>query len=140
MTAAGIDAVLAIEERIQAFPWTRGNFSDALGAGYDCWLAREGNELTGFAVLMRAVDEIHLLVIGIVPERQRAGKGRQLLDFVSRQARGAGMTRMLLEVRPSNSSAIAFYQQAGFVGIGRRRGYYPASTGREDAIVMARNL
>jgi ribosomal-protein-alanine acetyltransferase len=140
MTADAIDAVLAIEERVQAFPWTRGNFADALGAGYDCWLAREENELTGFAVLMRAVDEIHLLVIGIAPELQRAGRGRALLDFATTQAREAGMTRMLLEVRPSNSSAIAFYQQAGFVEIGRRRGYYPVSTGREDAIVMARNL
>jgi ribosomal protein S18 acetylase RimI-like enzyme len=50
------------------------------------------------------------------------------------------MTRMLLEVRPSNESAIAFYRQAGFSEIGRRRGYYPASAGREDAIVMAREL
>jgi ribosomal-protein-alanine acetyltransferase len=139
MTAADIDAVLAIEERVQAFPWTRGNFSDALAAGYECWLAQD-DELTGFAILMPAVDEIHLLVIGIVPERQRAGKGRQLLDFVFWHAREAGMTRMLLEVRPSNESAIAFYQHAGFVEIGRRRGYYPASTGREDAIVMARDL
>ena len=51
------------------------------------------------------------------------------------------MTRMLLEVRPSNSSAIAFYRHFGFVEIGRRRGYYPASDrAREDAIVMAKGL
>jgi ribosomal-protein-alanine acetyltransferase len=140
MTAADIDAVLAIEERVQAFPWTRGNFSDALDAGYAGWVAREGNAVVGFAVLMHAVDEIHLLVIGIAPQCQRAGRGRALLEFSMSQAREAGMTRMLLEVRPSNSSAIAFYQQSGFVEIGRRPGYYPASTGREDAIVMARNL
>jgi ribosomal-protein-alanine acetyltransferase len=140
MTAADIDAVQAIEERVQTFPWTRGNFSDALDAGYAGWVAREGDAVVGFAVLMHAVDEIHLLVIGIAPQCQRAGRGRALLDFTMTQAREAGMTRMLLEVRPSNSSAIAFYQQSGFVEIGRRRGYYPASTGREDAIVMARNL
>lgn len=140
MTAADIDAVLAIETRVQVFPWTRGNFADALAAGYDGWVAREENELTGFAVLMRAIDEIHLLVIGIAPECQRAGRGRSLLDFVTGQARAGGMTRMLLEVRPSNAGAIAFYQHAGFVEIGRRRGYYPASVGREDAIVMARDL
>ncbi len=138
LTADDIDAVLAIEARVQAFPWTRGNFADALAAGYDGWVARESDAVIGFAVLMRAVDEIHLLVIGIAPELQRAGRGRALLDFVVGQAREAGMTRMLLEVRPSNLPAIAFYRQAGFVEIGRRRGYYPASTGREDAIVMAR--
>ena len=143
MTAADIDAVLAIEERVQAFPWTRGNFSDALDAGYVGWVASEDDAVIGFAVLMHAVDEIHLLVIGITPPCQRAGRGRALLEFAMSQARETGMTRMLLEVRPSNSSAIVFYQHAGFVEIGRRRGYYPAPIdmgGREDAIVMAKDL
>jgi len=140
MIAADIDAVLAIEERVQAFPWTRGNFADALEAGYVGWVAREGGDVIGFAVLMRAVDEMHLLVIGIAPEQQRTGRGRMLLGFAITQARETGMTRMLLEVRPSNPGAIAFYQHAGFVQIGRRRGYYPSSTGREDAIVMAKDL
>lgn len=140
LTVADLDAVLAIEERVQVFPWTRGNFGDALAAGYDGWLALEEDAVMGFAVLMPAVDEIHLLVIGIAPVFQRTGRGRMLLEFVTTQAREAGMTRMLLEVRPSNAGAIAFYKSAGFAEIGRRRGYYPASTGREDAIVMAKDL
>ena len=140
MTPADIDAVLAIEESVQAWPWTRGNFVDALAAGYDGWVGRLGEAVVGFAVLMRAVDEIHLLVIGIAPAFQRAGHGRSLLDYATQQARAAGMTRMLLEVRTSNAGAIGFYRRAGFVEIGRRRGYYPADTGREDAIVMAREL
>ena len=60
------------------------------------------------------------------------------LEPLRAAARRAGMERMLLEVRPSNAAAIAFYRQAGFTEIGRRRGYYPAHEGREDAIVMAR--
>ena len=140
MTATDIEAVVGIEQRIQQFPWTPGNFADALAAGYDGWVAHETDRLIGFAVLMRAVDEIHLLVIGIAPEYQRCGRGRALLDDVTAKSRAAGMQRMLLEVRPSNVSAIAFYQKMGFVEIGRRRGYYPASAGREDAIVMAKDL
>lgn len=140
MTTADIDAVLAIEERVQAFPWTRGNFADALTSGYAGWVIREDDAVAGFAVLMYAVDEIHLLVIGIAPPFQRSGRGRALLEFVTVQARETGTTRMLLEVRPSNAGAIAFYQSAGFAEIGRRRGYYPSSAGREDAIVMARDL
>lgn len=140
MAPEDIDAVLAIEVRVQEFPWTRGNFSDALASGYAGWVAREGDAIIGFAVLMRSVDEIHLLVIGIAPEVQRAGRGRALFDSVAGQARSDGLTRMLLEVRPSNVGAIAFYKSAGFVEIGRRRGYYPTSNGREDAIVMAKDL
>lgn len=140
MTEGDLDTVTFIERSVQAFPWTRGNFSDALAAGYDCWVARENGVVLGFAVLMRAVDEVHLLVIGIIPAEQRAGRGRRLFDFVSAQAREAGMSRILLEVRPSNEHALAFYRKCGFAEIGRRRGYYPASDGREDAIVMAREL
>jgi ribosomal-protein-alanine acetyltransferase len=138
MTPDDLDAVLAIEEAVQEFPWTRGNFADAIEAGYDAWVMREADRVIGFAVLMHAVDEAHLLVIGIAPERQRAGRGRALLEFLAARARTAGITRLLLEVRPSNEAALAFYRQAGFAEIGRRRAYYPARDGREDAIVMAR--
>jgi ribosomal protein S18 acetylase RimI-like enzyme len=47
---------------------------------------------------------------------------------------------MFLEVRVSNERARRFYERNGFAEIGRRRGYYPAAAGREDAIVMARDL
>lgn len=140
MTAADLDEVVALERRVQAFPWTPGNFRDALAAGNDCRVGREDGELAAFAVAMRAADEMQLLVIAVAPERQRAGIGRRLLDRLCADARAAGIARMLLEVRPSNAGAIAFYHRAGFAGIGRRRGYYPASTGREDAIVMAKDL
>jgi ribosomal-protein-alanine acetyltransferase len=140
MTPQDIDAVLAIEQAVQAFPWTRGNFLDALAAGYEGWLMVESQDVVGFAVMMRAVDEAHLLAIGIAPNAQRAGRGSALLAFMMQRARQAGLMHMLLEVRPSNLPALAFYRKAGFVEIGRRRGYYPARTGREDAIVMARSL
>jgi ribosomal-protein-alanine N-acetyltransferase len=43
---------------------------------------------------------------------------------------------MFLEVRPSNISAIALYENMGFCEMAVRRGYYPAPNGREDAILM----
>ena len=47
---------------------------------------------------------------------------------------------MFLEVRPSNPGALELYRQIGFVEIGRRKNYYAAKDGREDAIVMSRDL
>jgi ribosomal-protein-alanine acetyltransferase len=138
MTTADIDEVTALEQRIHAFPWTCGNFRDSLAAGHACWLERENGALAAYAVTMPVVDEVHLLDIGVAPERQRQGLGAALLRFLCDTARAEGMTRMLLEVRPSNEPAIAFYRCFGFAEIGRRRGYYPAHEGREDAIVMAR--
>ncbi len=140
MTEGDLEEVAAAEQRIHRFPWTCGNFLDSLKANHACWLQREAGALVAFAVTMPVVDETHLLNISVVPERQRTGLGCALLEFLCTEARQAGMTRMLLEVRPSNIGAIAFYRHFDFVRIGRRRGYYPALEGREDAIVMARNL
>jgi len=143
MTAADVDAVAALESRIQASPWTPGQFRDSLAAGHAGWLRREDGELAAFAIAMRVVDEEHLLDIGVAPERRRQGLGAALLGFLCERARAEDMTRMLLEVRASNDGALAFYRRFGFAEIGRRRGYYPApadAAGREDAIVMAKNL
>ena len=54
--------------------------------------------------------------------------------------RGRAAERVFLEVRPSNTGAIALYHDEGFNEIGRRPRYYPAKDGREDAIVMAMEL
>ena len=60
----------------------------------------------------------------------------RLLDHLGDVARTVGGRQMFLEVRPSNVAALALYARAGFETIGRRKGYYPAADGREDALVM----
>jgi len=64
-----------------------------------------------------------------------------LLDWCEQQARERGMEGVLLEVRPSNESAVSFYKRHGYLQIGVRRGYYPAEKGgREDALVMQKRF
>ncbi len=140
MTEADLDAVAAAEARIYAFPWTRGNFADSLAAGHQACLAQEAGRMAGYAIVMQVVDEAHLLNISVLPELQRGGRGSDLLAHLLGQARRSAATRMLLEVRPGNLAGQGFYRRHGFVEIGRRRDYYPAHAGREDAIVMAREL
>ena len=136
MLSADLDQVLSIEQRVHAHPWTRGNFDDALTSGYVCKIYEGESKMCGYAVLMPAVDEIHLLNISIAAEYQRTGLGTALLDEMLHLARRLNMQRVILEVRPSNQAALALYRKAGFGEIAMRRGYYPASVGREDARVM----
>lgn len=140
MTGDDLDAVAEAERRIYAFPWTRGNFADSLAAGHDAWLAQENGQMIGYAVMMQVLDEAHLLNITVLPELQRGGRGSALLMHLFDRARARAVTRMLLEVRPGNLGGQALYRRHGFAEIGRRRDYYPAHGGREDAIVMARDL
>jgi ribosomal-protein-alanine N-acetyltransferase len=140
MRVDDIDAIVTFEERIYPFPWSRGNFVDSLAAGYSAWVCRDDDGMIGYAVLMRVADEAQLLNISILPERQRCGLGSALLKHLFAVARSHGAVRMLLEVRPSNQSGRALYERFGFIQVGRRRGYYPWHEGREDALVMARDL
>jgi ribosomal-protein-alanine N-acetyltransferase len=63
-----------------------------------------------------------------------------MLRWVMSACRELGMQRMLLEVRASNLPALHLYRSEGFTEDGVRKGYYPASGGREDAILMSRFL
>ncbi len=141
MTEADLTEVVALEAHVQSFPWTRGNFTDALSAGYGAWTLRRENRLAGFCVLMFAPDVAHLLVIAVARDLHRQGLGGVLLDWCERQARERGLEGLLLEVRPSNTSAIGFYKRHGYLQIGLRRAYYPAEKGgREDALVMQKRF
>lgn len=135
-----IPDVHEIESDAYEFGWTRGIFRDCLLAGHECWVLECDREIIGYAVLAHMVDEAHLLNLCVAPAWQGLGHGQRLLRRATDIARWHAARRLLLEVRPSNPAALHIYRQNGFEVIGRRPGYYPASSGREDAIVMARRL
>ena len=140
MEASDLDGVMSIETVVYPYPWSHGNFADSLKAGYSAWVCHEGLDLAGYAVFMVALDEAHLLNISVAAARQGQGIGARLLRWVMDRASRAGARRLLLEVRPSNAPALRLYEHFGFVRIGVRRGYYPAPQGREDALVLAREI
>ncbi|QDX80571.1 ribosomal-protein-alanine N-acetyltransferase [Denitratisoma sp. DHT3] len=140
MTSADLGAVVAAEAGIYEFPWSHGNFADSLISGHRAWVACRRDRLAGYGVMMMVLDEAHLLNISVVPELQGRGLGSRLLEHFFADARAHGGSRMLLEVRPSNAAGLRLYARHGFAEIGRRRDYYPARHGREEAVVMERAL
>lgn len=140
MQAREIEHVAALEACVQAFPWSPGNFSDSLQAGHSCWVMRLNGDLIGFFIVMPVLDEAHLLNLAIAPALQGQGMGARLLRHAMHSARENGANSMLLEVRPSNLQAVKLYRHFGFAQIGQRRDYYPALTGREDALVFRKEL
>ena len=140
MGAGDLDEVLAIEFSVYSHPWGRGNFTDSLSSGYACWVCRAGGELVGYFVLMLAVDDAHLLTIGVSEKHQGMGFGARLLRHAMNVGHAGGAKTMVLEVRPSNVKALRLYRHFGFQQIGVRRAYYPGHTGREDALVLTHPL
>lgn len=140
MTEADIEAVMTIERRAYAHPWTAGILRDCLRVGYLCRVLEDENGILGYGIMSVGAGEAHILNICVAPERHRQGLGRLLLTHLIEVARRLHTELMLLEVRPSNRAAIALYSATGFNEVGRRKGYYPAAQGREDAVIYALSL
>jgi len=136
MQIEDLDAVMVIEPQIYSHPWTRGNFSDSLNSGHSAWVLEQENKIIGYALLMIVLDEAHLLNLSIAKTYQKQGLGRFLLEYMLKIAKSYQAANMFLEVRASNVSALALYENIGFNEMAVRRNYYPAATGREDAILM----
>lgn len=148
LTVADLDAVVQIEQRAYAFPWSRGNFTDSLAAGYVAQLLVQPDTSTsgvrtaamplGYYFAMPGVDEMHLLNITVAPEHEHRGHARHMLRHLMALSLEGGARSLWLEVRESNQRARRLYERWGFQAVGLRKGYYPAPHGqREHAIVMS---
>ena len=141
MTAADLDAVMAIEDAIYPHPWTRGNFSDSLAAGYHCWIVECGGEMVGYTVVMVAAGEAHLLNLSVAGAWQRRGSGASCSTSCSSSRATTAREEFFWKCARRTAAAIALYAAAGFAEIALRRGYYPAGSGargRDRAAARAR--
>ena len=142
---ADVDAWVA-EERLSCLhplhAWTPENYRSSLRAGY--WsqvLCEPGSgRVVAVCIAMDGVEETHLLNIAVARAWHGRGVARGLLRTLCDRCREQGALALWLEVRPSNAPARALYLSEGFVDIGVRRLYYPAPGGREDALVMRRDI
>ncbi len=139
LEAADIDKVMALEKRVQSHPWRRSSYDDCLVGKHHCWLAEHDGTLVGFVVVTWGAGDAELLNIAVAPDRQRQGVGQALIDLMVDQVRPFA-SMIFLEVRISNHSAIAFYEREQFFELGQRPNYYPTARGREDALLLARQL
>ena len=141
ITEERLDEVIAVENQVYDHPWTRGNFSDSLRAGYQAQLLVADGIVLGYFVAMKGVDEVHLLNLTVAPGHQGAGWGRLMLESLAIWARGQGAQWLWLEVRVSNTRAQRIYERQGYRRVGERKKYYPFAQGRrEDAVVMSLKL
>jgi ribosomal-protein-alanine N-acetyltransferase len=94
--------------------------------------------LVGFAVASLLPPQAELETIAVATEHQRRGIARRLFTAMVEELKTAQVNEVLLEVRASNSSALAFYQTLGFVETGRRPSYYADPV--EDAVLLELRL
>lgn len=133
---ADLPAVLDIERRAYSLPWSETQLRQSLTGEHQVWGLEGDGRLQAYLVSMRVLDELHILNLAVDPALQRRGLASQLFGAVRDAAEGSGARHVFLEVRASNVAAQSLYMKLGFCESGRRRNYYPAIEGREDALLM----
>ncbi|MEL0631851.1 ribosomal protein S18-alanine N-acetyltransferase [Pseudoalteromonas carrageenovora] len=141
---SAIEQLMAIETACHSHPWTLKTMSSCMGGRYFNLAAFDKNTLVGFYIGEKAGPDFTLMNICVTPSQQGKGIARQLLSQFIGYGEQQNAENLFLEVRESNTRAIALYERAGFIEMSVRKNYYPsdnpAKNGFEDAILMGMAL
>lgn len=133
-----LTAIEKIERSAYPTPWSRSMFAGELSKPSSiCLGAFEDEILLGYLITSRYVDAWHVMNVAVAPDRRRQGIASTLLCRLFELTADDDRRGYTLEVRVSNTRAIALYEQLGFEQRGIRRGYY--TDNREDALIMWRD-
>ncbi|MFT5350143.1 MAG: ribosomal-protein-alanine N-acetyltransferase [Planctomycetota bacterium] len=140
MVEDDLESIMRVELAAYEYPWSEAIFRDCLRVGYCCWILESDDDFIAYGVMSVGGGESHILNLCVRPDYQNNGMGKEMLNHLMEIARHHNAQTVFLEVRPTNEVAIKLYNTAGFNEIGIRENYYPSDSGKEDALIMARNL
>ena len=131
-------AIEVIERSAYPTPWSRSMFAGELSKPSSiCLGAFDEDVLVGYLITSRYVDAWHVMNVAVAPDLRRHGIATRLLGRLFELTATDDRRGYTLEVRVSNTGAIALYEGVGFETRGVRRGYY--TDNREDALIMWRD-
>ena len=137
MTKADLPQVVSLEKRIFPDPWPRSAFLEQIAdEGWGAVVAEADGKIIGYACYFVVNAEARLTNIAVDPDSRRKSVASKLLEAILRIAQESGCEYLLLEVRPSNVEACAFYERFGFALLYRKPDYYRRPV--EDALVLVR--
>jgi ribosomal-protein-alanine N-acetyltransferase len=135
MNRSHLAAIAAIERACFSAPWSEEMLAEELFNDCASYIVAEGEGgiVLGYAGLQTVLDEGYITNVAVAPAFRRQGVADALLAAFCRFGK-AKLAFLTLEVRVSNTAAIALYQKHDFSSVGRRKNYYDHPV--EDAILM----
>ncbi len=129
-----IRQLAALERLCFSEPWSETALCLFLGTEAYAAVLSEEDVAVAYGGLLWGVEEAQVLNLAVAPDARRKGYGRRVMDALIAEAAARDCAQMSLEVRASNTPAIALYLRLGFETRGRRKNFYKHPT--EDALVM----
>ena len=135
MEEAHVSAVAELERLCFSDPWSENSVASELNNPLSLWLvALDGETVVGYVGSQSVMGESDMMNVAISPEYRRKGVATRLIEALVEALEKNGNHSLSLEVRASNTPAIALYEGMGFLEVGRRRNYY--RNPREDALIL----
>lgn len=97
----------------------------------------QADTIIGFGIMQYRDDTAHLALFAILPSHRNRGLGSELVAWLEKPARIAGVERVRVEARADNAKALSFYRQLGFEPVKTVAGYY---SGAIDAVRLEKRL
>lgn len=139
MDRSHLAGVAELERLCFSTPWNEAMLEEELYNDTASFIVAEGEDgsVLGYAGLHVILDEGYIDNVAVRPSCRRMGIADQLLNVFIRFGQ-ANLAFLTLEVRPSNTPAVALYQKHGFQEAGRRPNYY--DNPKEDALLLTKEF
>ena len=138
MTVDDIAQVAEIERQIFSIPWSEKAFRDSMESDNTIYIvAKENDNVAGYAGMYLSFEEGNITNVAVNPLSRRKGIGEKIVRDILNRAYEKGVRDVFLEVRETNSVAIALYEKIGFKEEGIRKNFYDKP--RENALIMWRH-
>lgn len=135
MTVDDIVQVAEIERQIFSIPWSEKAFRDSMESDNTIYIvAKENDNVAGYAGMYLSFEEGNITNVAVNPLSRRKGIGEKIVRDILNRAYEKGVRDVFLEVRETNSVAIALYEKIGFKEEGIRKNFYDKP--RENALIM----
>ena len=135
MTESDVARVALIEKANFSQPWSENAFLTAMDSSDNILVVAEAEgNILGYVCMYVSIDEGEITNVAVDESSRKKGVGVALLKHVFEEAKENDVSRIVLEVRVSNSPAIGLYKKLGFEELGIRKGFYDMP--KEDASIM----
>ena len=135
-TDADAPFIAELEKECFSDPWSQNAVIEAAKYGTIFLVAEYQNKIIGYLGMKPVLDEGYISNVAVTSEARGMGFGSALLQKLTLYAKENGIKTISLEVRPSNTPAIALYEKFGYKQVGRRRNFYSHPT--EDGLILTK--